>query len=197
MSTNQPTTNTTTTREEELAYQTIRNRHNLSMEEIQSALTDVLEPDSQVIIRFVENLPHMRRANHKCSICRQKYGRHADAPCGSHAVTHVFGADFVRYWLKEHESCRKCHARVFTAPVVGHVWAHPEMQTVVVSLYTVTGRFLAWQDKYCTIMRIGVGPLLSLCQVRKEAWFPILARRFVCWPGSLLFAWIILRFEIF
>lgn len=24
------------------------------------------------------------------------------------------------------------------------------MQTVVVSLYTVTGRFLAWQDKYCT-----------------------------------------------
>lgn len=99
MSTNQPTTTTTTTttREEELAYQTIRNRHNLSMQEIQSALTDVLEPDSQAIIHFVENLPHMSgadlgpdRANQKCSICRQKYGRHADAPRGSHAVTHVF-----------------------------------------------------------------------------------------------------------
>lgn len=42
-----------TTREEEL---TIRNRHSLSMEKILSALTDVLEPDSQALIYFVENL---------------------------------------------------------------------------------------------------------------------------------------------
>lgn len=67
------------TKEEATAYRAIRKRHKLTIREILPALLGAIEPESECVVDFVENLPHVRLGKlpeqvDTCTICQLEFG---------------------------------------------------------------------------------------------------------------------------
>lgn len=73
----------TPTKEEATAYRAIRKRHKLTIRGILPALLGAIEPESEYVVDFVENLPHVRLGKlpeqvDTCTICQLEFGNETE-----------------------------------------------------------------------------------------------------------------------
>lgn len=143
----------TPTKEEATAYRAIRKRHKLTIREILPALLGAIEPESECVVDFVENLPHVRLGKlpeqvDTCTICQLEFGNETEESDSAVRLScgHFFGADCLKRRFMQHETCSICHAKVFDRPVIED-WAFPEMRRLVANFYRVTCTFLRSQNQ--------------------------------------------------
>ena len=128
---------------EQIVHEVICNRDVFSLREMESILASILDPitiQHNETTRFVVSLPYIKPADlgpepedQNCAVCLNKYGREdhldkdtpAKLPCG-----HIIGAECIKTWLKQRESCPLCRKKVFARPVVSGHLNDPELEQV-------------------------------------------------------------------
>lgn len=116
---------------DEIVRDVIRKRFMFSLDEIEDTIAGILDPETieqREVIRFVASLPSIKPCDlgpasedQTCSICLTEYGEKYRSekkfptmlPC-----RHIFGADCLKRWLKDQDSCPFCRRIVFVRPVV-------------------------------------------------------------------------------
>lgn len=126
---------------DQIVRDVIRKRFMFSLDEIEEILAGILDLDTiehKAIIRFVASLPCIKLADlgpvsedQNCSICLTKYGKKyrleknipTMLPC-----RHIFGADCLKRWLKDQESCPLCRRTVFLRPMASEHLEDPKLE---------------------------------------------------------------------
>lgn len=116
---------------DEIVRDVIRKRFIFSLDEIEDSLAGILDQETiqqREVIRLVASLPCIKPSDlgpasedQNCSICLTEYGQNYCSekkfpkmlPCH-----HIFGADCLKQWLQDHESCPLCRRIVFLRLVV-------------------------------------------------------------------------------
>lgn len=139
--------NLTPTKEEAMAYCAIRKRHKLTIRELLPALLGAIEPESEGVVDFVENLPHVRLGKlpdqvDTCTLCQLEFGNETEESDSAVRLScgHFFGADCLKRRFMQHESCSICRVKVFDRPIIED-WAFPEMRSLVAN-------FIEWPVRF-------------------------------------------------
>lgn len=150
---------------DEIVRDVIRKRFIFSLDEIEDILAGILDPETiqqRAVIRFVASLPCIKPTDlgpasedQKCSICLTEYGSKYRSekkfptmlPCH-----HIFGADCLKQWLQDHESCPLCRRIVFLRPVVSAHLKDPNLEQLArdflfyLKTYLVTTQYKLYRD---------------------------------------------------
>lgn len=150
---------------DQIVHDVICKRFMFSLNEIEDILAGILDTatiEHKAIIHFITSLPCIKSVDvgpasedHNCSICLtrycQNYHLEKDTPTML-PCRHIFGADCLKRWLKDHKSCPLCRRTVFLRPVASGHLNNPQLEQLArdflfyLKTYLVTLQYKLYGD---------------------------------------------------